>query len=128
MQNSRVHSVNSARDSIYRIWKFNKVEILQNFDSGMFAIDKYNTWDLTKGGVLRYDVADSLRAFHEVPYKLIDNAIVLQFPDKKADYDVRYKIKELTSTTLKVIMHITFNDEGKIHDLDLVELDFEAKD
>jgi len=128
MQKSNIHSDTSVQDSIYKIWKFKKVEILQNFGGGMFAIDKYNTWDLTKGGVLRYDVADSIGAFHEIPYKLIDNAIVLQLPDKTGYVDFRYKIKELTSTKLKVIMHIKFNDEGKIQDLDLVELDFEAKE
>jgi hypothetical protein len=141
MKTRLVHSDTSAQDSIYRIWKFKKMEMPQDFKGGM-GIDKYDTWDLTKKNVLSYSVADSPTVVHSISYKLINNAIVLQLPDKqnnadeaqsKTGYiqfktgDIQYKIKELTSTELKLIMHVKFNYEGKMHEADFVELDFEAK-
>jgi hypothetical protein len=142
MQNNHIHSRNSVQDSIYRIWKFKKIEIPKSYGSGMGTIDKYDTWDLTKPGILSYTLADS-GVFHTMPYKIINNAIVLQFPDKPNNTEdvhsktsfvqlktgnVQYKIEELTTTELKLIMHLTFDDKGKIHDFDLVQLDFEAKE
>jgi len=143
MQNNHINLKTSLQDSIYKLWKFKKVEPPQNYGGGMVSIDKYDLWDLTKKGILSYSLVDSPAVFHAIPYKLINNAIVLQIPDKqsKADDvqsktgyvqfktgDVQYKIKELTSTELKLIIHVTFNDQGKIQDFDMIELVFEAKE
>jgi len=143
MRSSDAHKSNFTSDSIYKVWKFKKIEIPKSYQGGMGIIDNYDTWDLTKSGILSYNLVESPKVFHAASYKIIDNAIVLQFPDKpdnaddvpsKTDYvqfktgDVLYKIKELTSTELKLIMHLTFNHEGKAHDFDLVQLDFEAKE
>lgn len=134
MQSNHVRTIGSKEDSIYRMWKFKKIEIPPNYNIGMASIENYDTFDLRKKGVLSYSLADSPTVFHEVAYKLINNAIVLQFPDKKAgvnvEYkiDVQYRIKEQTSTTLKLIMHITDSEKGEIKDFDVVELDFEAKE
>ena len=90
-------------------------------------IDNYNTWDLTKRGVLRYSITDTPGLFHTVPYKLINNTITLQSPDKK-DNVIKFKIKQLTATTLQLIVNVTCNPGGKLIDRDLVELDFETKE
>jgi hypothetical protein len=127
MQNNHPRLETSLQDSIYRLWKFKKIELPQNF-GGAMGIDKYDLWDLRQKDVLNYSVTDSPGVFHAIPYKMINKAIVLQFPDKQNNVDVQFKIKELTATTLKVIMHVRFNQEGKILDKDVVQLDFKVED
>lgn len=83
-------------------------------------------WDLTKRGVLRYSITDTPGVFHLLPYKLINNAITLQFQDKRNNV-TSFKIKQLTATALKLIIHVTCNVQGKPIDRDVVELDFEEK-
>ena len=128
MQNNHPSLETSLQGSIYRLWKFKKFELPPGFGAGMGSIENYDLWDLRKKDVLSYSVADSPGVFHPIPYALINNAIVLKFPDKKDNADVQFKIKELTDKTLKVIIHIKFIEDGKMQDLDLIQMDFDVKE
>lgn len=70
---------------------------------------------------------DSLTVVRSIPYKIINKAIVLQFPDNKNNVEVRFKISELTSDMLKLILHETYTIKEKMKDEDIVELIFEAQ-
>lgn len=125
--NSGMQSI--KQDSIYKIWKLKTLEPAPNFKGGnMVAVEKYDLYDLTKKGTLRYTVADPAGVFHSQQYKLIDNAIVFQFPNSVNNFVIQFKIAELSSDELKLIMHMTYNDKGKLLDEDFVQLVFETKD
>jgi len=127
-QNTHTH----PQDSIYKVWRFTGVDFVKSSGTAEFScpididMNNYDIWDLTKKGELRYSITDTPGVFHSAPYKLINNAITLQFPDKRNNI-TSFKIKQLTATTLKLIIHVTCTLGGKLVDRDVVELDFEAK-
>lgn len=121
---------NIRQDSIYKVWKFKTVKPVKD-SSGVLkegSIKNYDLWDLTKKGTLSYTVTDSPGTIHSVPYQMINNAIVLQLPNNENNLAVRFKITELTSDKLKLIVHVTYTIKGKTRDEDIIELIFEAKD
>ncbi|MBS1533012.1 MAG: hypothetical protein JSU01_22115 [Bacteroidetes bacterium] len=131
-RNSHIHTGTHAQDSIYRVWKFTGVDFVKSPATAEptcptdIDLDNYGTWDLTNKGVLRYNFTDTPGVFHSVYYKLIDNAITLQYSDKRNSV-TSFKIKELTPKILKLIVHVTCDMGGKSIERDVVELDFEVK-
>ena len=91
------------------------------------AIDNYDLWDLTKKDTLSYSIKDSIGVIHSIGYKMINNALVLQFPDKKNNVAVQFKIAELTADKLKVILHVTYTMKEAIKDEDIIALIFEEQ-
>jgi len=120
------HISKPALDSLHKIWKFRKLEPVHGSNGGMGSIENYDLWDLTKKAILSYTTKDPAGVTHSVRYKIVNSAIVLQFPNNENNVDVQFKISELTSNRLKVILHVTYMKEV-IKDEDLIELVFEAE-
>lgn len=116
-------------DSIHKIWKLRKVELMKDPNGTLrtVAIDNYDLWDLTKKDTLSYSIKDSIGVIHSIGYKMINNALVLQFPDKKNNVAVQFKIAELTADKLKVILHVTYTMKEAIKDEDIIALIFEEQ-
>ena len=126
----------STLDSLHKIWKFKTVELIEDPSGAMRTvnIENYELWDLTKKDTLTYSLKDSIGVSHSVRYKIVDNAMVLQFPNNENNMVVQFKIADLTSDRLKVILHVTYTIKdptytlkNKNRDDDLIELIFEAK-
>src|SRR5476649_891312 len=109
-----------AVDSFHKIWKFIKVEPIKDIGGDMITVENYDLWDLKKKDTLSYTLKDSVGVIHSISYKLINNAIVLQSPNKESNVAVQYKIAELTSDTLKLILHVTYKEKEKTKEQDLI--------
>ena len=97
-------------DSLHKVWKFKTAELVKDPSGALRTvnIENYDIWDLTKKDVLTYSIKDSVGVTHSIAYKMSNNAMVLQFPNNENNAVVQFKISELTSNRLKVILHVTY--------------------
>ena len=119
----------SAQGSLYKIWKFKKIELIKDPTGRLSSVatENYDLWDLTKKDTLIYSIKDSAGVTHSASYKIVDNAIVLQFPNNENNTLVKFKISELTANKLKLTLHVTYFYEGKSRDKDIFELFFDEQ-
>jgi len=115
--------------SLHKIWKFKNVELIKDPTGALssVAIDNYDLWDLTKKDTLIYSIKDSVGITHSIAYKIVNNAIVLQFPNNGNNILVKFKISELTADKLKLTFHVTYFSKGKNKDEDILELFFDEQ-
>ncbi|HEY4324460.1 MAG TPA: hypothetical protein VGN20_10755 [Mucilaginibacter sp.] len=92
----------------------------------MVSIEIFDVLDLTNKDTLTYSIVGSSEKKQSLPYKIIDNAIIIQ--NQSTNTHVEYRISELTTNELKLVIHATFQDkDSKKAEVDLVELTFESK-
>lgn len=91
------------------------------------SIENYDLWDLTKRDTLKYTLKDSLNVTHSIPYRIVDNGILLQLPKNEQNIVLLFKIAELNADELKLVMHVTYTQKGKTKSEDIVKLIFEPK-
>lgn len=82
--------------------------------------------DLTKKDTLSYTIKDSAGVTHSIKYKMINNAIVLQFPNNENNIAFQFKISELATDKLKLILHVIYTKKEVTKDEDIIVLVFEA--